>query len=73
LSDFWNSSYIGRFTLPELFGLPVGVVVLAIVAMAVILFWVVEKVEVMMGGEKPNKTHAIGRCCLPSTTEVGVV
>jgi rhodanese-related sulfurtransferase len=57
LSDFWNSSYMGRFTLPELFGLPVGVVVLAIVVMAVFLFWVVEKVEVMLGGETLNKAH----------------
>jgi len=53
-TEFWNSSYMGRFTLPELFGLPVGVVVLAIIIMAVFLFWVVEKVEVWMGGESPN-------------------
>ncbi|HMR64977.1 MAG TPA: YeeE/YedE thiosulfate transporter family protein [Anaerolineae bacterium] len=52
-SDFWNSSNMGRFTLPELFGLPVGVVVLAIVAGAVGLFWLVEKVERWMGGASP--------------------
>lgn len=55
LSDFWNSSDLGRFTLPELFGLPAGVVVLAIIAMALFLFWVVEKVEAIMGGESPKK------------------
>lgn len=54
-SDFWNSSYMGRFTLPELFGLPAGVVVLAIVAMAVFLFWLVEKVESWMTGVAPKK------------------
>ncbi|MCB0194212.1 MAG: YeeE/YedE family protein [Anaerolineae bacterium] len=57
LSDFWNSSYMGRFTLPELFGLPTGVVVLIIVAAAVLMFWGVEQVEAMMGGEKPNPAH----------------
>ena len=33
--QFFNSSYMGRFTLPELFGLPTGVVVVGVVAMAV--------------------------------------
>lgn len=58
LSDFWNSSYMGRFTLPELFGLPTGVVVLIIVVMAVSMFWGVEKVEAMMSGKKPDGTPA---------------
>ncbi|MCB0213334.1 MAG: YeeE/YedE family protein, partial [Anaerolineae bacterium] len=57
LSDFWNSYYMGRFTLPELFGAPTGVVVLVIVAAAVLMFWGVEQVEAMMGGEKPNPAH----------------
>lgn len=57
LSSFWNSSNMGRFTLPELFGLPTGVVVVAIVVMAVFLFWLVEKAEAAMGGEKPKKEH----------------
>ncbi|MEZ4646645.1 MAG: hypothetical protein R3E31_28625 [Chloroflexota bacterium] len=28
---FWNSSYMGRFTLPEWLGLPTGVVVLIVI------------------------------------------
>lgn len=56
-NDFWNSSFMGRFTLPELLGLPTGVVVFAIVVVAILLFWGAETVEAMMGGEKPKKEH----------------
>ena len=42
---FWNSSAMGRFTLPELTGLPIGVLVFLIVVMALLLFWLVEYVE----------------------------
>lgn len=55
LSDFWNSSFMGRFTLPDLFGLPTGVVVLGIVVMALCLFWLVEKVEMAMGNTAPQQ------------------
>jgi len=55
LSDFWNSSYLGRFTLDDWLGLSTGVVVLGIVVMALGLFWLVEKIETAMGGEKPDK------------------
>ena len=58
LRDFWNSSYMGRFTMPELFGAPTGVVILVIIAAALVMFWGVEQVEGMMGGEKPNPAHA---------------
>ncbi|MCG3210213.1 MAG: hypothetical protein FOGNACKC_03844 [Anaerolineae bacterium] len=54
LSGFWNSSYMGRFTLPEMFGLPIGVVVAAIIIMAVFLFWLVEKTETWMTGAAPQ-------------------
>ena len=47
---FFNSYYMGRFTLPELFGVPYGVVVLAVVAMALLMFWGAEKVEGAVGG-----------------------
>ncbi|MCB0073664.1 MAG: rhodanese-like domain-containing protein, partial [Caldilineaceae bacterium] len=50
---FWNSSYMGRFTLPQLFGLPVGVVVLGVVIMAIFMFWGAEKLEGIFG-EKPQ-------------------
>ena len=51
---FWNSSYMGRFTLPQLFGLPVGVVVLGVVIMALVMFWGAEKLEGIFG----EKTQA---------------
>ena len=52
---FFESSSMGRFTLPELFGLDYGVVVLAVVLMALFLFWGGEKIEVAMGGETAQK------------------
>jgi rhodanese-related sulfurtransferase len=50
---FWNSSYMGRFTLPELFGLPTGVVVVGVVVTALIMFWGAEKLEQRFGGKDP--------------------
>ncbi|MDX1412807.1 MAG: YeeE/YedE thiosulfate transporter family protein [Candidatus Promineifilaceae bacterium] len=50
-SIFWNSSYMGRFTLPELFGLPTGIVVLLVVLMALLMFWGGEKLEQHFGGK----------------------
>ena len=48
--DFWFSSYMGRFTLPELFGLPTGVVVVLVVLMALFMFWGGEKLKSIFGG-----------------------
>jgi rhodanese-related sulfurtransferase len=50
---FWNSSYMGRFTLPELFGLPTGVVVVGVVIMALVMFWGAEKLEQKFGDKDP--------------------
>jgi rhodanese-related sulfurtransferase len=50
---FWNSSYMGRFTLPELFGLPTGVVVVGVVIMALAMFWAAEKLEQRFGDKDP--------------------
>jgi hypothetical protein len=52
---FFESSYMGRFTLPELFGLDYGVVVLAVVIMALLMFWGAEKIEAAVGGETAQK------------------
>ena len=52
---FFESSYMGRFTLPELLGVDYGVVVLGVVLMALFLFWGGEKVEAAMGGETAQK------------------
>ena len=48
---FWNSSNMGRFTLPEWLGLPTGVVVLLVVLMALLMFWGAEKLEQAFGGK----------------------
>lgn len=53
---FWNSSYLGRFTLPELFGLATGVVVLLIVLMALFMFWGAEQLERIFGGKDPKQS-----------------
>lgn len=51
---WWNSSYMGRFTLPELFDLPTGVVVFAVILMALGMFWAAEKMERHFGDADPN-------------------
>ena len=48
--EFWYSSFMGRYTLPQLFGLPVGVVVLGVVLMALFMFFMAEKLEAKFGG-----------------------
>jgi len=53
---FFFSSYMGRFTLPELFGVSYGVVVLGVVLMALFMFWAAERVERAIGG--PTAQHA---------------
>ncbi len=50
---FWNSSYLGRFTIPEWLDLSTGAVVLIIVLMAVFMFWGAEQLERIFGGKNP--------------------
>ena len=57
LNQFWNSSYMGRFTLPELFHTSTGVVVFVIVVAAILLFWGAEKTEELVTGKKINKAQ----------------
>jgi len=58
--NFWNSSYYGRLTLMDWLGLPTGVVVIAVVLMALFMFWGGEQLERIVGGkEKPQ--HRWGR------------
>ncbi len=52
---WWNSSYMGRFTLPELFGIPTGWVVLGVVLMAIFMFWGSEQLEKIFGGKDPKQ------------------
>jgi hypothetical protein len=51
---FWNSSYMGRFTLPEWMGLNTGTVVLLVVLMALFMFWGGEKLEQAFGKKDPK-------------------
>lgn len=48
-SDFWFSSYMGRFTIPTWLGLSTGVVVMLVVLMALAAFWMAERGEAMFG------------------------
>ena len=52
---FFESSYMGRFTLPELFGVSYGAVVVAVVAMALLMFWGAEAIEARVGGPTAQK------------------
>ena len=44
-SHFWNSTYMGRFTLDELLGLPMGVTVFLVTVMGVLALWGGELIE----------------------------
>ena len=55
---FFESSYMGRFTLPELFNASYGTVVFAIVVVALALFVVAEKVEAMVNNRPQQKLPA---------------
>lgn len=47
--NFWNSSYMGRFTIPEWLNLDTGIVVIVIVLMALFMFWGSEQLERIVG------------------------
>jgi len=51
--SFWLSSYMGRFTLPDWLGLPMGVSVLLVVVMALALFWAGDLAQQHFGEKKP--------------------
>jgi rhodanese-related sulfurtransferase len=64
---FWTSSYLGRLTLPEVFGIPTGWVVLLVVFMALFMFWGGEKLEGIFGGldqAKATKGRYVGALVL---------
>jgi rhodanese-related sulfurtransferase len=46
---FWHSSYMGRFTLPELFNTSYGVVIVGVILMALFMFWGGEQLEKIFG------------------------
>jgi rhodanese-related sulfurtransferase len=55
IEPFFYSSYMGRFTLMDLFGVETGWVVLGVVLMALFMFWGGEKLEGIFGGLDPKK------------------
>jgi rhodanese-related sulfurtransferase len=54
-SAFWNSSYLGRFTLMDWLGLNTGTVVVLVIAMALFMFWGAEQLEKRFGGKDPSR------------------
>jgi rhodanese-related sulfurtransferase len=53
--DFWYSSYLGRFTLPELFKTSYGVVIVGVILMALFMFWGGEQLEHIFGKKDLKK------------------
>jgi hypothetical protein len=47
--EWWNNSYYDRLTIPEWLDIPAGIVVVAIVLMALFMFWGSEKLEQIFG------------------------
>ena len=52
---FWNSSYMGRFTIPDWLGIPTGAVVVLVILMALFMFWGGEHLERIFGGKDLKK------------------
>ena len=67
---FWLSSAMGRFTLPDWLGLPVGTTLLLVVLMAVLMFWGAEKIEARfapaaaVAGAPPRRRRVAGAVAL---------
>jgi rhodanese-related sulfurtransferase/uncharacterized membrane protein YidH (DUF202 family) len=59
--DLWwqFAGYMGRVTIPEWLGLPYGVVVVAVVLMALFMFWGAEQLEHIFGGRDLSKEPRI--------------
>jgi rhodanese-related sulfurtransferase len=52
---FWNSSYMGRLTIPDWLGVSTGVVVLGVVLMALGMFLGAEQLERLFGKKDPRQ------------------
>jgi rhodanese-related sulfurtransferase len=53
-NSFWNSSFMGRFTLPEMLGMDTGVVVFALVLIALLMFWGFGLISTAIYGERED-------------------
>lgn len=56
---FWQSTDLGRFTLPEWLGIPTGWVVLSVVCMALFMFWGAERLESIFGGTERSEMRRL--------------
>jgi len=55
-TNWWNNAgYYGRLTLDQVFGIPVGVVVVLVVLMALFMFWGAEQLERIFGKKDLSK------------------
>jgi rhodanese-related sulfurtransferase len=73
---FFDSSYMGRFTLPELLGVDYGVVVLGVVLMALFMFWGAEQIEGAFGGptaQRAPRWAPLGATALIALAAAGLV
>ncbi len=62
-----NAGYYGRLTLDQVFGIPIGVVVLLVVLMALFMFWGAEQLERIFGKKdlsKEPKLRIVGAAVL---------
>ena len=55
-NNFWSSSFMGRFTLPEMLGLDTGVVVLLLVLMALAMFWFFGLISKLVYGKPEDQS-----------------
>lgn len=52
---FWHSTYMGRYTLPEMFHTSYGVVIVGVILMALFMFWGGEQLERIFGKKDLKK------------------
>jgi hypothetical protein len=70
---FWLSSSMGRFTLPEWLGLPMGVVILLIVLVALLAFRGAELLEARFGGAPEARGKARWPAAAAAIAAAGVL
>lgn len=71
--DFFNSSYEGRYTVPEFLGLSTGATVLLLVVVALVAFFFAEQSERIFGGQNPAKAPKWRYGAAGATVMVGVI
>ncbi len=71
---FFNSSYKGRYTIPDMLGVNTGIVVLGIILMALAVFFGAEQIEKLFSKEaaKPAPRWRYGAAGMLAMTAVGV-